>query len=204
MLLDFQVASLPYSTAITDSLNSQVATAPLRIQFAGVTPVPLPPLTGHYGCQAACHMSQRASAAKTSPSGGSGAKHQKGCISLAPRARLACFPFARRAVVWFYHKGAPSFSRAPTTAFSPERSDATLLYNPWHREPEGPMDAIRPSEPKAQAPSGIQPPRSWPHARPQPVGPSTLRPKRPLNLIYYNFPHKKRSRQSSFFFQFYF
>ena len=96
MLLDFQVASLPYSTAITDSLNSQVATAPLRIQFAGVTPVPLPPLTGHYGCQAACHMSQRASAAKTSPSGGSGAKHQKGGISLAPRARLACFPFARQ------------------------------------------------------------------------------------------------------------
>ena len=83
MSLDFQVASLPYSTAITDSLNSQVATAPLRIQFAGVTPVPLPPLTGHYGCQAACHMSQRASASKTSPSGGSGAKHQKGCISHA-------------------------------------------------------------------------------------------------------------------------
>ena len=33
----------PYSTAITDSLDSQVAIAPLRIQFAGVTPVPLPP-----------------------------------------------------------------------------------------------------------------------------------------------------------------
>ena len=33
----------PYSTAITDSLNSQVAAAPLRIQFAGVIPVPLPP-----------------------------------------------------------------------------------------------------------------------------------------------------------------
>ena len=33
----------PYSTAITDSLDSQVASAPLRIQFAGVTPVPLPP-----------------------------------------------------------------------------------------------------------------------------------------------------------------
>ena len=28
----------PYSTAITDSLDSQVASAPLRIQFAGVTP----------------------------------------------------------------------------------------------------------------------------------------------------------------------
>ena len=78
MSLDFRVAALPYSTAITDSLNSQVATAPLRIQFAGVTPVPLPPLTGHYGCQAMSHLSLRASAAKTSPSGGSGAKHQKG------------------------------------------------------------------------------------------------------------------------------
>ena len=33
----------PYGTAITDSLDSQVAPAPLRIQFAGVTPVPLPP-----------------------------------------------------------------------------------------------------------------------------------------------------------------
>ena len=43
MSLDFRVAVLPYSTAITDSLDSQVAAAPLRIQFAGVTPVPLPP-----------------------------------------------------------------------------------------------------------------------------------------------------------------
>lgn len=33
----------PYSTAITDSLDFQVAATPLRIQFAGVTPVPLPP-----------------------------------------------------------------------------------------------------------------------------------------------------------------
>jgi hypothetical protein len=41
--LDSLVALLPYSTAITDSLDSQVATAPLRIQFAGVTSVPLPP-----------------------------------------------------------------------------------------------------------------------------------------------------------------
>ena len=46
MSLDFRVALLPYSTAITDSLDSQVATAPLRIQFAGVTPVPLPPYAG--------------------------------------------------------------------------------------------------------------------------------------------------------------
>ena len=43
MSLDFRVAALPYSTAITDSLDSQVAPAPLRIQFAGVTPFPLPP-----------------------------------------------------------------------------------------------------------------------------------------------------------------
>jgi hypothetical protein len=50
MSLDFRVAALPYSTAITDSLDSQVAAAPLRIQFAGVTPVPLPPpVQGHYG-----------------------------------------------------------------------------------------------------------------------------------------------------------
>jgi hypothetical protein len=46
MSLDFRVTAFPYSTAITDSLNSQVATAPLRIQFAGVTPVPLPPRRG--------------------------------------------------------------------------------------------------------------------------------------------------------------
>ena len=32
-----------YSTAITDSLDSQVSNVPLRIQFAGVIPVPLPP-----------------------------------------------------------------------------------------------------------------------------------------------------------------
>ena len=32
-------------------------------------------------------------AAKTSPSGGSGAQHPKGCISIAPQARLYGFPF---------------------------------------------------------------------------------------------------------------
>ena len=36
-----------------------------------------------------------------------------------------------------------------------ERSDATFLHNPWHRGPTGPMDAICPSAPKAQAPAGI-------------------------------------------------
>ena len=29
-------------------------------------------------------------------------------------------------------------------------------HNPWHQGPEGPMDAICPSAPKAQAPTGIQ------------------------------------------------
>jgi len=35
------------------SLDSQVSNVPLRIQFAGVTPVPLPPQRswGHYGCK---------------------------------------------------------------------------------------------------------------------------------------------------------
>ena len=42
--LGSQVASLPYSTAITDSLDSQVTHVPLRIQFTGVTQVRLPPL----------------------------------------------------------------------------------------------------------------------------------------------------------------
>ena len=48
----------PYSTAITDSLDSQVASASLRIQFAGVTPVPLlpPAKPGHYGYWAAAAM----------------------------------------------------------------------------------------------------------------------------------------------------
>ena len=61
--LDSQVALLPYSTAITDSLDSQVATAPLRIQFGGVTPVPLPPQLRwwDYGCSALCHMIPRVS-----------------------------------------------------------------------------------------------------------------------------------------------
>jgi hypothetical protein len=96
------------------------------------------------------------SVARISPAGGDAAAGGRRGAFPSLAGRLACFPFARRAVVWFYHKGAPSFSRAPTTAFSPERSDATLLYNPWHRGPEGPMDAIRPSAPKAQAPSGIK------------------------------------------------
>ena len=44
--LGSQVALLPYSTAITDSLDSQVTHVPLRIQFTGVTQVRLPPYSG--------------------------------------------------------------------------------------------------------------------------------------------------------------
>ena len=51
----------------------------------------------------------------------------------------------------------PSRSAAarPPRPLPPERSE----HNPWHRGPEGPMDAICPSAAKRQAPSGIQPPR---------------------------------------------
>ena len=42
----------------------------------------------------------RRRAAKTSPSGGSGAQHQKGCISIG-RSPVCLFFYARRAVVWF-------------------------------------------------------------------------------------------------------
>jgi len=53
--LDSQSPAAPYSTAITDSLNSQVAAAPLRIRFAGVTPVPLPPRKrGHNKASRSC------------------------------------------------------------------------------------------------------------------------------------------------------
>jgi hypothetical protein len=63
MSLDSQSSATPYSTAITDSLDSQVSNVPLRIQFAGVTPVPLPPQRswGHYGCLPMCHMTLRES-----------------------------------------------------------------------------------------------------------------------------------------------
>ena len=75
----------------------------------------------------------------------------------SPEGRSVCFPSPARAVVKVLYKLAPLyFQRAPTEAFPPERSDATLLYNPWHRGPSGPMDAIRPSAAQRQAPSGIQ------------------------------------------------
>ena len=76
----------------------------------------------------------------------------------SPEGRSVCFPSPARAVVKVLYKLAPLyFQRAPTEAFPPERSDATLLYNPWHRGPSGPMDAICPSAAQRQAPSGIQP-----------------------------------------------
>ena len=78
----------------------------------------------------------------------------------SPEGRSVCFPSPARAVVKVLYKLAPLyFQRAPTEAFPPERSDATLLYNPWHRGPSGPMDAICPSAAQRQAPTGIQPPR---------------------------------------------
>ena len=47
---------------------------------------------------------------------------------------------------------APRLRALRARPLPPERSE----HNPWHRGPEGPMDAIRPSAPKAQAPAGIQ------------------------------------------------
>ncbi len=46
---------------------------------------------------------------------------------------------------------APRLRALRARPLPPERSE----HNPWHRGPEGPMDAIRPSAPKAQAPAGI-------------------------------------------------
>ena len=66
------------------------------------------------------------------------------------------FPTPVRAVVKVLYKLAPSIKRRPPRPLPPERSDATFLHNPWHRGPTGPMDAICPSAPKAQAPAGIQ------------------------------------------------
>ena len=70
--LDSLVALLPYSTAITDSLDSQVATAPLRIQFAGVTPVPLPPKGDARGSSTILPESTPLPSAHSAPSGWSG------------------------------------------------------------------------------------------------------------------------------------
>ena len=86
------------------------------------------------------------SGARSSPFGGKVVRqHQKGCISLAPKARLACFPTGESPVVWFYHTDALHFQRAPTTLDPDLRS---LLYcltslsphmtpNPTHQYTKG-------------------------------------------------------------------
>ena len=40
-------------------------------------------------------------------------RRQKGCISIGPKARFACFPSPDRAVVWFYQTGAEGAHRHP-------------------------------------------------------------------------------------------
>ena len=107
--------TLPYSTAITDSLDSQAAPALLRIQFAGVTRVPLPPRKRgttklSYAappsprCEA-CHRIFRSSALpySTAVTGFSGRSrlHHLGTLSFLrllnlftePAAKLSTFPW---------------------------------------------------------------------------------------------------------------
>ena len=81
------------------------------------------------------------STARISPSGGDAAaggrrgafpsRQRRGCMVFPDRRAVVCFslfPTPARAVVWFYHKGAPSFLRgAPSTAFAPAASAATTL-----------------------------------------------------------------------------
>ena len=77
-----------------------------------------------------------------------------------PKGGRFVFPRPPGRLFGFIQTGAPSFSKGATPRpLPPERSDATLLYNPWHRGPSGPMDAICPSAAQRQAPTGIQPPR---------------------------------------------
>ena len=40
-------------------------------------------------------------------------RRQKGCISIGPKARFACFPSPDRAVVWFYQNGAEGARHNP-------------------------------------------------------------------------------------------
>ena len=70
------------------SRDFQVAVAPLQITFA------CHPGGGRFALHSASGLISisRHSAAKTSPSGGSGAQHQKGCIST--RRRRGCMVFA--------------------------------------------------------------------------------------------------------------
>ena len=70
------------------------------------------------------------------------------------------FPPARQGGCLVFTNWRPSFLKAPTTTLTPAgRVHCPLSgseHNPWHRGPLGPMDAIGPSAPKAQAPSGCK------------------------------------------------
>ena len=77
----------------------------------------------------------------------------------------------------FIQTGAPSFSKGATPRpLPPERSDAPLLYNPWHRGPSGPMDAICPSA----AAGGHNPWHRGPSGPMDAICPSAAKGRRPL------------------------
>ena len=144
-------AGLPPRESV--SHDSQVATLPyescsLATLFRGQNK---PPRSNYF------ISSVKHSAARISPSGGDAAKGGRRGAFPTPVRAVCLFSLARQGGCTVLYKLAPLLfqRRLPP----PERSDATLLYNPWHRGPEGPMDAIRPSAPKAQAPAGIRLPR---------------------------------------------
>ena len=123
----------------------------------------------------------RRRAARISPSGEDAAAGGRRGAFPAPVRAVGLFSIARQGGCLVFSYWRPFFFKGAYR--HPERSDATLLHNlpanaghnlplqrrcrplsdsehnPWHRGPTGPMDAIRPSAPKAQAPSGIQPAR---------------------------------------------
>jgi hypothetical protein len=115
MSLDFRIAALPYSTAITDSLDSQVATAPLRIQFAGVTPVPLPTFRWKYRRRPGCEGFLQTGAPSFLKGAYQNPHGQRPCQTLessrrnqitlsAPhRTVLAVFPHTALRIVLGYH-----------------------------------------------------------------------------------------------------
>ena len=93
------------------------------------------------------------SAARISPSGGDAAEGGRRGAFPTPVRAVCLFSLARQGGCTVLYKLAPLLFQRRLPPH--ERSDATLLYNPWHRGPEGPMDAIRPSAAKRQAPAGI-------------------------------------------------
>ena len=117
--------------------------------------------------------------AKTSPSGG-GAVGRRGAFSTPVRAVCLFFSPARQGGCTVLYKLATLLrckmhplcrlkATSPPCIKKGRLLAVNLIYahhglcplsgsehNPWHRGPSGPMDAIRPSAPKAQAPSGIQ------------------------------------------------